>query len=327
MIEKLLKLAAIGNPQAEYLNQAIKEVKDTPFAEDMINEQRRTLEEAENLMPKLAMKLNMTLSELDQFLTNELTKSASAHDAYEASKPLLRRGTLGGHAARGALAIGGSALGAVAANLLNDLYTKAKSSATEGGNFKLMMKENPDLHDYPLDRVKSIFNTVHRLGGNELSGDPNIAGTVVRNHVMLGDFNKGVDMKSMSELVNARSNLSRGTSIIDSGKSLPGLDLYKHEIDAERNELGREQFGHNKSQDDLENKRKDSEATRRETEHGWTGQDRNFRNAIELARVKREKHKDLRDTREDQRKEEIHNQDMRYKYENTPPNKPRRSHP
>jgi len=318
MIEKLLKLASEGNPQAEYLNEAIESVKGTPFAKDMINEQRRTLEEAENMMPKLASALGMSLGELDRFLDNELQKQASASDA---AKPLLSRGTLGGYAARGALGIGGAAVGGIATSLLNDLYNKAKLSVTEKGNFNDMMKNNPDLADYPVEKVKSIFNTVHRLGGPDLSGDPNVAGTIVRNHVMLGDFNKGVDMKSMNELIGARGNLSRGTQVIDGNHSLPGLDIYKNELDSEKNKLQGEQFGHTKEVDNAESSRRDTESRRKSEEHDWNRKDRAFKNTLDLARAKRDKDEAARSRRDEMRRTEMHKEDMKYKYIETPPNR------
>lgn len=322
MIEKLLKLASEGNPQAEYLNEALETVKNTPFAKDLINEQRQTLEEAENMMPKLASSLGMSLSELDQFLDSELEKQASAaSDAV----PLLRRSSLGGYAARGALGIGGAALGGIATSLLNDLYNKAKLSVTEKGNFETMMKNNPDLHDYPVDKVKSVFNTVHRLGGSELSGDPNVAGTIVRNHVMLGDFNKGVDMKSMNELIGARSNLSRGSQVI-SGHDLPGLDIYKSELDHSRNRLQEKQLEHGIKKDNKEDSRRDAEDVRRTTEHNWASSDRDQRNALDLARHKREEADELRKRRDADRRDAMHRQESRYKYIQTPPNRAKNKH-
>lgn len=222
MIEKLLKIASIGNPQAQFLIEAQKELETSPFKEDAKAEQLEILEYGENLMPKLAYSLHMSLGELDNFLTFELEKTASP-------KPLFERNSFGGHAARGGAAVVGSALGGVATSLLNDLYHSVKGSVTEKRNFEKMIKENPDLQELDPHRVKSVFKTLHNLGGSDLSGDPNVAASYVR----WNSHTQGVDLTGTRDLIGSRSNLEKSKDTIKQLQGVPGLDLWHgiHEHD------------------------------------------------------------------------------------------------
>lgn len=263
MIEKLLKIAAvIDQEKVQYLNDALEHLRGTDFEEDLVYDQRNIIEDAENLMPKLASKLEMSLTEMDMFFDRELASLEKRAQIAEKALPLLERGTLGGWAARAGLGIAGTALTGVAASVMNDLYNNAKLTVTEKSNFESMLKHNPDLHEMPKDKVLSIFKTVHRLGGTDLSGDPNVAGTIVRNNVMLGDYNKGIDMKGLSDLVNTRSNLSRGTQVIaPHNGEFPGLDIHKSVIEARKSDheknkhqLALDQYNHRKDRDKIEDK-------------------------------------------------------------------------
>jgi hypothetical protein len=165
MIEKLLKIAALAEQEkAQYLNDALAHLNGTEFEDDMIYNQREVLEDAETVMPKLASKLDMSLSELDRFLDRELNYIEKVANAGK-SIPLLERATLGGYGARAGLGIAGLGITGVATSLMNDLYNKAKLSITEKSNFENMLKHNPDLQELPKDKVLSVFKTVHRLGG------------------------------------------------------------------------------------------------------------------------------------------------------------------
>ncbi len=259
MIEKLLKIASfVEQDKTQFLNDALEVLNGSGFEDDMLAEHREILDNAENMMPKLANDLNMSLIELDEFFDRELSaieKNASAADAVKKSIPLLERTTLGGHAARGALGIGGAALTGISLSLLNDLYNKTKLSLTEKSNFENMLKHNPDLKEAPKEHVLSVFKTVHRLGGPDISGDPNIAGSMVRNNVILGDYGKGVDIRGFNDLINAKSNHTRGNQTIGNNAEFPGLDIYKAHMEGKKHNLMERKFDHDQDREGIEDSR------------------------------------------------------------------------
>jgi len=284
MIEKLLKIATIENPVVaqELLNTAI-ELKDSPFVNDFKSNQRTILENAENQMPKLAMKLGMSISELDGCLSLELEKKAANMG-------------VGGHLGRAAGEIGLSAIGSVARLALNDLYHSGKGALTEKRYYEKMMKENPDLHEFEPGRVKSLFKTLHSLGGTELSSDPNVAGTFIRGNMM---YDKGVDMEPLHKMIGSRQNLQRSRDVIEGPQGVPGMNLLQRQQEHEKNQemgsnnqknyqLNKSQHEYRQSRDVLEDMRFDNEDSRNQERHEW------------------DRHKDEHATSDDQRRREMH---------------------
>lgn len=239
MIEKLLKLASTNNPQFTYINNALDEIDDSPFAEDAKQEQREILQEAEDSLPKLAYQLKMSLSELDNLLSFELQKTAQASDS------IFARNSFGGHAARGGAAILGNALGGMATSVINDLYHSAKGAITEKKHFNDMLKENPDLTELNPDRVKSLFKSFHRMGGPELSGDPNVAGAFVRFNAM---HDKGIDLTNVRDMVGTRHNLEKSKDTIRASQGIPGLDILNTMKELEKNTINKDNERYKRTQ-------------------------------------------------------------------------------
>jgi hypothetical protein len=97
---------------------------------------------------------------------------------------------------------------------------------------------------------------------------------------MLGDFNKGVDIKGLNELVNTKSNLTRGNQVISGSGEFPGLDIFKSQLEHKKNQLGIDQFEHKKRREGIEDERADREY-----------QDRNIMNGMNLHKEQREQEK------------------------------------
>lgn len=94
-------------------------------------------------------------------------------------------------------AAGTAALGGIAMALAGDAYGAAKRGLTKSRNYSSMLDANPDLHEFPSDRVQRAFSTLHRLNP-EFSGDPTVAGSFVRSQAQheLAQWNPN-EMKSL----------------------------------------------------------------------------------------------------------------------------------
>lgn len=322
-----MKLATAEYPEVvQDMLRTATELKDSPFVGDFKREQREILESAEGAIPKVAKNLGMSLGEFDTYVSHHVDKTA-ANMGFGA--------TMG----RAGAEVGLNAIKSIAQIAMSDLYNHGKGALTEKRNFERMMKENPDLHEIPHDRVKSLFKTLHRLGGTELSGDPNVAGTFVRGNSF---SSSGIDMKGVESMIGARSNLRRGMDQIDLGQGTPGLGLLQRQQEEEKNtdlrnsnreqnQLGREQFDHRKTRDKEDDRRYGIEDNRRAWEHDWKREDNTRRQNDELRSGERHGW----DHRDQQRKEKEHRQkmhlggqderlkslDLAYKYINKPPNR------
>lgn len=240
MIEKLLKIASVTDPLAQEVIQSMEEIETSPFADDAKREQREILQYADDLMPKLAYRLGLTISELDNVLEMEVEKLA------EEKIPLMQSQSFGGYAARAGAGIGSNAVQGIATALLNDLYHSAKGAITEKRNFNRMMEHNPDLAEKDPERIRSIFKTLHVLGGPELSGDPNIASAVVRFNAF---HDSGFDMSNMKDLAGVRKNLDDAKSTLKAPTGTPGLDILNSLHSFERNQLSRDSNQHKMDRD------------------------------------------------------------------------------
>lgn len=297
-----MKLATVEYPEvAQDMLRTVNELKDSPFVGDFKREQRQILEGAENQMPKVASKLGMSLYEFDQLLTTEVEKRA-ANMGFGA--------TMG----RAGAEIGLNAIKSIAQIAMSDLYNHGKGAVTEKRNFERMMKENPDLHDMPKERVQSLFKTLHRLGGTDLSGDPNVAGTFVRGNSF---SSSGIDMKGVESMIGARSNLQRSRDQIDLGQGTPGLGMLQRHQEEEKNRdlrssnesqnrLGREQFEHRKGRDAVDDKRYETEDNRRAWEHDWKRDEHTWSSGKNM----RESERHGWENRNQQRQEKEHRQKM-----------------
>jgi len=239
MIEKLLKIASTNNPQFEYINNAMGQLQKSPFADDMKQQHREILQEAEDSLPKLAYQLKLSLSELDNLLDYELQKTAQTSDS------IFARNSFGGHAARGGAAVLGNALGGMATSVINDLYHSAKGAISESRNYKNMLKENPDLSELNPERVKSLFKSFHSLGGPELSSDPNVAGAFVRFNAM---HDKGIDLTNVRDMVGTRHNLEKSRDTIRSQQGVPGLDILNSIKELEKNKMNKDNEAYKRTQ-------------------------------------------------------------------------------
>lgn len=104
----------------------------------------------------------------------------------------------------GAVGIAGASV--VGTALVNDMYDVAKKALTKKRNFEGMLNANPDLNDYPADKVKAYFTTLHEKGGPEISGDPHMAGEFVRQHL---EFSGRGMIDSVKKIVDIRSQLGK----------------------------------------------------------------------------------------------------------------------
>jgi hypothetical protein len=329
MIEKVIKLASIQQPRVanEFL-QAAQELKTSPFEQDFKLDQKDILQSAENSLPKVAKELGMSIRELDSYLDMEIEKSAADMG-------------LKGHLGRAGVEIGLSALGSVAAVALNQLYNTGKEALTEKRYYEKMMKANPDLHELPKERIKSLFKTLHSLGGGEFSSDPNVAGTFVRYNAIYGD--KGIDMKGVQDIIGARSNLTKAKDVIQGPQGTPGINLLQRIQEDEKNREmagnNKAQFDYRKDRDSIEDKRYEAKEHRDILTHG--GQMDQFSRAAEkhtwddpnsarnnslysLEHSKHQRETAMHNLRMALGKLDMNlkNQEQKYRYMQDPPNKP-----
>jgi len=122
--------------------------------------------------------------------------------------------SIGGAAAKGLGAAGLAGAGLLGTAVVNDLYTSARSALTKGKNFEKMIQADPELANYPADKVKAYFNTLHEKGGPEISGDPVISSAFVRQQL---DFHGNI-LDNVTKMVGIREKLDKAHSVLPYGK-------------------------------------------------------------------------------------------------------------
>jgi hypothetical protein len=105
-----------------------------------------------------------------------------------------------GNAAGGVAAMAATG---IAYSLAGDMYDAVRRGISKSRNYRVMMRENPDLKDMPAKNVQKAFSTLHRFNP-EFAGDPTVAGSFVRRQAQFPEF----DTNQLANLVGARKNLS-----------------------------------------------------------------------------------------------------------------------
>lgn len=105
---------------------------------------------------------------------------------------------------------GAGIAGMVGTALVNDMYSAAKSALTKGRNFERMVQAEPELKQYPADKVKAYFNTLHEKGGPEMSGDPVLAAAFVKQQL---DFHGSSIIDQVNKIVGIRENLHKSQGL------------------------------------------------------------------------------------------------------------------
>lgn len=90
------------------------------------------------------------------------------------------------------------------------MYGAARLALTKSHNFNKMVEADPSLHDYPAEKVKAYFTTIHEKGGPEISGDPLIAAAFVKAQL---DFHGNNIMDQVGKLVTIRSQLHKSNTL------------------------------------------------------------------------------------------------------------------
>lgn len=202
MINELLKIASEddtwGVENCEKL-AAVDEVLGENFAmkEDFLKEQQEYLEDIDEKIEKIA-NIPGSLG-LGGLLAGGIGQAAKS---------------VGGAAAKGLGAAGLAGAGLLGTAVVNDLYTSARSALTKGKNFEKMIQADPELANYPADKVKAYFNTLHEKGGPEISGDPVISSAFVRQQL---DFHGNI-LDNVTKMVGIREKLDKAHSVLPYGK-------------------------------------------------------------------------------------------------------------
>jgi hypothetical protein len=119
-------------------------------------------------------------------------------------------GGVGDVAKKGLGVAGLAGAGVIGTALVNDMYDTAKKALTKKRNYERMLMANPDLEEYPADKVKAYFTSFHEHGGPELSGDPYLAGDFVRQHT---EFAGRGMVDSVKKLVDIRAQKNKAQSL------------------------------------------------------------------------------------------------------------------
>ncbi len=98
----------------------------------------------------------------------------------------------------------GTAVGtSIAVSLAGDMFDSLKRGITKGRNYRAMMKANPDLAEHDAKEVQTAFSTLHRFNP-EFSGDPSVAGTLVKHQLKMDG---GPNLQSLTSMIGARKHI------------------------------------------------------------------------------------------------------------------------
>lgn len=113
---------------------------------------------------------------------------------------------VGSTALKGLGIAGAGAASMVGAAVISDMYSAARLALTKSHNFNKMVESDPSLHEYPAEKVKAYFTTLHEKGGPEISGDPLLASAFVKAQL---DFHGNNIMDQVGKVVSMRSSLNK----------------------------------------------------------------------------------------------------------------------
>ena len=123
--------------------------------------------------------------------------------------------TVGNTALKGLGIAGAGAASMIGGALISDMYSSARSALTKSHNFNKMVQADPSLAEYPAEKVKAYFTTLHEKGGPEISGDPLMASAFVKQQL---DFHGSNILDQVSKVIGMRSTLAKA-------EALPKLDF------------------------------------------------------------------------------------------------------
>jgi hypothetical protein len=126
------------------------------------------------------------------------------------SLPVEKQANIGAGFKQGLGLAGAGIAGMVGTALVSDMYHSAKSALTKGRNFERMVQAEPELKQYPADKVKAYFNTLHEKGGPEMSGDPVLAAAFVKQQL---DFHGASIIDQVNKIVGIRSELGKSKGL------------------------------------------------------------------------------------------------------------------
>lgn len=178
MIDTFLKQAEITYPESATKMAEIASILDNDFLykSDFVKWAQEFLEDVDSNLEKIAI------------------------DWVGAGK------SVGNTALKGLGIAGAGAASMVGAAVISDMYGAARLALTKSHNFNKMVEADPSLHDYPAEKVKAYFTTLHEKGGPEISGDPLMASAFVKAQL---DFHGNNIMDQVGKIVSMRSSLSK----------------------------------------------------------------------------------------------------------------------
>lgn len=195
MIQELLKIAS-ENSECEEKLAFVYKAMETPgeFTQELNEDIVYLLEEVEEKLEKVGFDLSSITGTL---------------------------GNLAGKAKPYASAAGLGAAGIIGSSLVNDMYASARTAVTRNRNYEKMLHADPELKEYPAEKVKAYFNTLHEKGGPEMSGDPLIASAFVKQQLELPPQ---FLLEQVHKLVGTRANIdkSKGSGSFDFSRMMRG---------------------------------------------------------------------------------------------------------
>lgn len=187
MIDTILKLAEENDKESAQKLAEISQILDTEFVfkDEFVKWAQEKMEEIDEKLEKTAI------------------------DWGQAGR------TAGSTALKGLGIAGAGAASMIGGALISDMYSSARSALTKSHNFNKMIQADPSLAEYPADKVKAYFTTLHEKGGPEISGDPLMASAFVKQQL---DFHGSNILDQVSKVIGMRSTLAKA-------ESLPKLDF------------------------------------------------------------------------------------------------------
>lgn len=196
MIQELLKIAS-EDKECEAKLAFVYEAMEIPgeFTEELN-------EDISYLLAEIQEKLETVKTEKNAFNLSSLGQTA---------------GNIAGKVKPYAAAAGLGAAGIIGSSLVGDMYSLARNAVTRNRNYERMLGSDPELKEYPAEKVKAYFNTLHEKGGPEMSGDPLIASAFVKQQLELPPQ---FLLEQVHKLVGTRANIdkSKAGGNIDFGR-------------------------------------------------------------------------------------------------------------
>lgn len=166
------------------------------------------------------MELSTALELTEKYYPERLEKIATYLDAIEKTSPFILEDTLNEFSVIGGTlmektssltdkalgvgaAVGSAALLGIVGSVSTDLYDAAKRGLTSSGNFKNIMKNNPQLHEFDSAQLSKSFSTLHKFAP-DFTSDPNLGGSILHSMVS----NPENQLVIMKDLINTRKSLS-----------------------------------------------------------------------------------------------------------------------